>query len=86
MSSKVLDHNPDSRTRSVKIAGQPFEIPAHMDAAGMVECWQEDSAALEQAAGAIVNGSPKFARQIVSAWAQKYGYYLVPRPECQRPA
>ena len=68
-------------TKTVKIGDVPFEIPAHMTVAGMAECWQGDSQALEAAATAIVEHAPRFAAIIVHKWLDKNNCYQVPRSE-----
>ena len=64
------------KMKTVKIGGQPFEIPAHMSAADMAEIWRDDSRTLEETAQAIVEHSPSFARMIVHAWLDKHHYVL----------
>jgi hypothetical protein len=64
------------RSKTVKIGQQSFEIPVNMDKASMVECWQSDSQALETAARAILEHSPKFAWEIVSLYLHEHHYVL----------
>jgi hypothetical protein len=66
-----------SKIKTVKIGGQPFEIPAHMTAASMAEIWKQDSEDLEMFVKAIVENHPHLARDIAHSWANKHDFYLV---------
>jgi hypothetical protein len=65
-----------SKEKSVKIGTGVFQIPAHMDISGMVECWRDDSTELESLAKTIVETNPKFAGMIVHFWLLKRDYLL----------
>lgn len=81
MTEKILVHNPEGKTRMVKLGSRIFEIPAHMSIADMAEVWQNHSDSMEAAAWAIVEFAPRFATEIVHQWVEKHNCYLVPREE-----
>jgi hypothetical protein len=66
-------------TKIVKFGSDKHEIPANMDKAGMVECWESDSRELKSLAQNIVDNNRKFAWEIVDYWLRKNNYLLIPK-------
>lgn len=53
MTEKILVHNPEGKTRMVKLGSRIFEIPAHMSIADMAEVWQNHSDSMEAQHGQL---------------------------------
>ncbi len=68
-----------NKVKSVKIGTSIFEIPSHMDKAGMVECWKGEAEVLEKLAQDIVDNHRYFATEIVMRYCETLGYYLEPK-------
>lgn len=67
----------NAQTKTVQIGNKSFNIPSHMTAAGMAECWQGDSEELEAVVKNIVDNNKRFTWAIVSAYLKKTNQRLV---------
>jgi len=65
------------KTKTVKFGTKNYEIPAHMDKSGMVECWEHEANVLEKLAQDIVENHKYFASEIVHRWLEKHGQQLI---------